>query len=389
MRRYGELFAVNLKKLRKERGMTQRALAEVCGYSEKAVSKWEHGESVPSIDILFILARVFSISVDELFADEKTVYYLGVDGGGTKTELALADASGKIIRTCMAPCSNPMDIGAEAAKSVLREAIYDVCRDIPLSSVCMFAGIAGGASADMKRTMTAFFGEFRFRAFENDGDNQNIIEAGLGREDGITVILGTGICVFSQIRGKQEKVAGWGYLIDDGGSAYNIGRDALHAYFGALDGSEEASLLSERISALGEDPQRLLRRIYAEGKRTVASFAPLVYRAAEDGDETAEAIINRNMAEAAHAIETAAKRFKRYPIKVVAAGGLLKEPRVTGDLRAALRHPERFEITALDCAPVIGAVRRAMALDGAAVPDDIRREGEKTAEAEEQAIERD
>ncbi|MFQ9147986.1 MAG: hypothetical protein ACLR5G_06880 [Eubacteriales bacterium] len=45
-------------------------------------------------------------------------------------------------------------------------------------------------------------------------------KAGLGREDGIKVILGTGICAFSQIHGKREKVAGWGYFIDDGGSAY-------------------------------------------------------------------------------------------------------------------------------------------------------------------------
>ena len=74
-------------------------------------------------------------------------------------------------------------------------------------------------------------------------------KAGLGREDGIKVILGTGICAFSQIHGKREKVAGWGYLIDDGGSATNIDRDALHAYFGVFNGSGEVPQLTERISA--------------------------------------------------------------------------------------------------------------------------------------------
>ena len=62
--------------LRREKGLSQEALAERCGVSRQAIGKWENNISTPSIDKLVLLADVFDVSLDELvgrkFKDEYT-----------------------------------------------------------------------------------------------------------------------------------------------------------------------------------------------------------------------------------------------------------------------------------------------------------------------------
>lgn len=290
-------------------------------------------------------------------------YYLGIDGGGTKTDLVLENQDGKVIRTLRVGACNPVDIGFEASKDILREAIYDICRDIPFFSVCLFAGIAGGTSAGMQQRFREFFEEFHFRAFANDSDIMNIMKVGLGDSDGITMILGTGICAFVQKDKQYSKVAGWGYLIDNGGSGYNFGRDALHAYFGAVDGTEKGTALTEEIDAIYPGgTHKLMEYIYRDGKKAVASFAPAVFAALDKGDEVAEKILERNIKEAVHIIETAAGEFPEGKISVVLAGGLTNQPRVLEGIKAFLQEPERFEFQILTTEPVNGAVMLAREL---------------------------
>jgi len=56
----------NIKRLRREVGMTQEQLAEKLNITNAAVSKWERGDSFPDITMLFPIADYFGISVDEL-----------------------------------------------------------------------------------------------------------------------------------------------------------------------------------------------------------------------------------------------------------------------------------------------------------------------------------
>ena len=153
---YLENFSANLKHLRKKGNITQKALAKMLGYSEKTVSKWECGAAIPNIETLFAIAKILHTNLEALFHDGE-IYYLGIDGGGTKTELALAGSDGQIIRTLKTDSCNPVDIGLDAAKAILKEAIYKICEDIRLSSVYAFAGIAGGTTADMQQKLKEFF----------------------------------------------------------------------------------------------------------------------------------------------------------------------------------------------------------------------------------------
>ena len=76
-----------------------------------------------------------------MFSDGER-YFLGIDGGGKKTEFALADSDGNIIRTTILGTSNPSDIGIDAALNVIKTGISEVCADIPKSNISLFAGLA-------------------------------------------------------------------------------------------------------------------------------------------------------------------------------------------------------------------------------------------------------
>ncbi len=66
-------FSENIKRLRKERDLTQEALADFLGVSFQAVSKWERGESYPDIEMLPVISSFFEITIDELLGIDKSV----------------------------------------------------------------------------------------------------------------------------------------------------------------------------------------------------------------------------------------------------------------------------------------------------------------------------
>ena len=65
----GYLTADTIKTLREGRKLTQRALAEAVGVTDKAVSKWERGESLPDVAVLAELARLYGVTLDYLIQD--------------------------------------------------------------------------------------------------------------------------------------------------------------------------------------------------------------------------------------------------------------------------------------------------------------------------------
>ncbi len=352
-------FGSNIRRLRISFGMTQAELGDKLGYSEKSISKWERGGCIPSVSTLINIANFFKVKIDDLIKDDG-FYFLGIDGGGTKTHLALADSQMNVIRELKTDCCNPIDIRIENTEKILKDAVYGICEGISLSNVIMYAGITGGTSHDMKNRLHDFFKGFGFRAFENDNDVQNIIAAGLEDKDGIAVILGTGFCIFSQNKGVQKRFGGWGYFFDDGGSAFNIARDGIAAHFRAVDGIGKASLISDIINKTYPDPQMLLGKLYMEGKNGVASFASAVLEAAEKNDETAVEIIERNIKYVASAIRRAVCDFSEN-VPIVVAGGLTTAGIIPEYLKNEFEK-EQYDIRILTKPPVYGALKCAKKL---------------------------
>ena len=84
-------FSHNLKKYRKKFNLTQSRLGNILGYTEKAIAKWESGNTLPSVRAIAELAKNFQIKIDDLLVSPYGKYILGIDGGGTKTHYMLCD----------------------------------------------------------------------------------------------------------------------------------------------------------------------------------------------------------------------------------------------------------------------------------------------------------
>ena len=329
MDNYSKIFADNLRHFRKEMKLTQEQLANRLGYTEKAISKWEQGASIPPADTLLMLADALNVGLDDLFSHtSQPTYYLGVDGGATKTSFALADAEGNIINEIVLGPSNPFDLGFEAAAEIISKGINEITRNIRKKKIAFFAGISGGGTPDMKERFRAFFDGFGFMRSGNGSDAENIIAAGLKGEDGAIIIMGTGSSCFVSHGGVTTRIGGLGYLFDHGGSGYDIGNAAIKAACSAEDKSGEQTLIRDYVleergfsSALEN-----LSYFYSIGKSGIASYSPAVFRAYDEGDKVAEEILDKNMAHVAHLARTTLKYLQSTdkPVKIAVVGGLTK-----------------------------------------------------------------
>ncbi|MBQ8146800.1 MAG: XRE family transcriptional regulator [Clostridia bacterium] len=352
--------------MRKKLGKTQKALADAIGYSEKTVSKWETEGSIPSIEALFRVANIFHVSIVELFRCDEGIYYLGIDGGGTKTEFALSDFEGKIVCRLFMDGCNPNTVGIERTKCIIEDGIIQVCKDVPFSSVAVYAGIAGCASGNYADEVKSMLEKMSFAACDVGSDNNNIVAAGLGDNEGITVILGTGICSYVVKRNEIKRIAGWGYLFDNGGSAFHIGRDALNAYFSAYDGSGEETSLVQRIKeTFSYSNADFLEYLYNGGNKVVSSYAMCVFEEAEKGDRVAVNILKKNIDEITRLLRTSLSHFSTYneKIPVILGGGLTNQALLLPYLTTALgEDTKRCNIQILSVPPVQGALELAKSL---------------------------
>ena len=366
-----ESFAQNLRSIRKNAGLTQKLLGQRIGYSEKAVSKWESGV-LPPVAALVKIADSLQTSVDELLTTaQEPAYFLGIDGGATKTEFVLTDAAGNVLCRHFEGSCNPMDIGMEAAQKVLDTGIRTVCKGVPMRKISMFAGISGGISGNNKEIFHDFFTKFPFARFDNGSDAQLIVAAGLGDGDGIAVIMGTGSVAFVQKDGEMHRIGGMGYLFDNGGNGYCMGRDAIHAALCAEDASGEQTLLHKMVTEkLGKASAiAALGELYALGKRGVASYAPLVFRAAAEGDGVARNILRRNMKEIAVLLATGRKKLGGAHVKAVFVGGLTNRWEILlPDILDQLPEKEYYELSVYQGRAVNGALALAGLKEG--VKDD-------------------
>lgn len=308
------------------------------------------------------LSELFGVSLDELvYENTAQKYFLGIDGGGTKTAFKLEDEAGKVLKTVYKGACNPNDIGMEKAKQILKEGIQEICQGIPYSRIVMFAGIAGGGlTGDNDAVLKKFFEQFGFLAFGNDSDVDNLA-AFSEYEDCILTIMGTGFIVFALHGGQKIRIAGWGQLFDQGGSGYNLGRDAIYAALQAADGMGEPTLLTELFEEqLGESAVDHLNIFYQEGKKYIASFSKLVFEAAEQGDKVANRILEDNAVFVARAIQTGCnaicKDKKDVEIPVLFAGGLNARSDVLFPLIRKNLGEQRCDLIQISKEPVDGAL---------------------------------
>ena len=359
-----EIIARNIRSRRKELKMTQNELADLLGYSAKAVSKWESGAGAPPTVILPRLVQVLQTNLDTLMGDfSDQLFYLGIDGGGTKTEFALADSKGNIIKSVCLGTSNPSDVGIENALNILRAGIFEVCGNVPKSNISAFAGLAGGSTVGIFEQISAFLSRFGFANVKNGSDAMNSVAASLGDADGISVIMGTGSVTFAQVNRKTHRVGGYGYLLGDAGSGFSLGREAILAALCFEDGSGEETVLYEAVRKKCGTERVLesLGKFYSGGKREIAQYAPLVLNAYSDGDKVAKRILLNELEKVAQTIRGASKHLPnaKEPTRVVLCGTLCTKDDIIHRALCDIMSNENYSISICESPLILGALRLA------------------------------
>ena len=101
-------IANRLYELRKKNNLSQEELAEKIGVSRQAVSKWERAEASPDTDNLILIARLYSVSIDELLSTEEPVEPVAQPAEGTREDYfrETADPTESSSRTTMNPVAS-------------------------------------------------------------------------------------------------------------------------------------------------------------------------------------------------------------------------------------------------------------------------------------------
>ena len=273
-------------------------------------------------------------------------FFLGIDGGGTRTRVALADGEGRESARAEGP---PTLIDPADPKATLG-VIVDLCRGVAakggadLPVVGLWAGIAGAGTEPMKGVVETALREAGLSSRTSVGaDAEATFHDAFPSGPGILLISGTGsIALARGGDGSRVRVGGWGVHLGDEGSGYQIGMAALRALARGEDGRGVPTKLRDPVlEALGvAGPPELIKWTATSRKADVAALVPLICEVAEAGDPAATTVIEQAVDELVEHVRTLVRRLEPWPAtpEVALAGGLIEQ---AGPLR--LRVIRAFE----------------------------------------------
>jgi len=168
------------------------------------------------------------------------LYYLGIDGGGTKTTCAVGDDS-QLLATAVGGPSNIVRVGERQARESLEQAVRRACAAAgitPAEVARTCIGGSGAAHPELAARVRDILAAILPTPVDVVGDMQIALEAAFGIGPGVIVIAGTGSIAYGRDReGKTTRAGGWGFAIGDEGSAHWIGRASVSAVLRAADRS--------------------------------------------------------------------------------------------------------------------------------------------------------
>lgn len=154
---------------------------------------------------------------------------------------------------------------------------------------------------------------------------------GLSGQDGTLVIAGTGSVVYGRQARHFLRVGGWGFILGDEGSAYDIAKTALKAVLNRTNAGQESTLTSALIAALNTDSvPAAVRQFYAQDRKTNAKLALTIAQLADQGNAEAQAVLTTTTTALATQITTLYQRYQAPQPETVALSGsvLQRNPRV-------------------------------------------------------------
>ena len=305
----------------------------------------------------------------------REMYFLGIDGGGTKTHAVITDASFKVIGEAFSEASNALRVGLEEAVLHIDQAVNEAClragiepRDI--ASAC--AALAGISHPIHYHTMKDALDErLGLNHLELVTDARAALAGALDGQPGVVLIAGTGsIAMGMNEAGEQSRSGGWGPTLGDEGSGYDIARQALKAVISSFDGRAPKTLLTERVcKKLGiASAKDLPGVIYNSDSESVeiASLARVVAEAASEGDPTARDILARAGRDLSELVVSVIRKLglESKSFRVACVGSVFKSGEcILGPLgEAVLAVAPKAVIGPPLFPPTIGAVKLAQVL---------------------------
>lgn len=299
-------------------------------------------------------------------------FFLGIDGGGSKTECVLADESGAVVARATGPGSNLRRVSAEILQQHLQETLEALRGEAHLERLrpeVVCAGFAGAGDAKARAMAKEVLKELlppRFLYVV--GDMEVALEAAVGAGRGVVLIAGTGSIAYGRNDlGQQARAGGRGVKFGPGrrlqvdeGSGLDIGMRAVRAVGNPL-------LFWRRWTPLGRKMKKVLRGSSRGGVAfEFAHLVPLVVEAAREKDPRAHKILE----EAGDALARLGLDVLRQldllaaEVRVAASGGVFKEsPEVLARVQAKLlKAAPRARVELLAVSPAEGAVRLAQRL---------------------------
>lgn len=272
-------------------------------------------------------------------------YIVGIDGGGTKTAVAIAhDQEDDTLTFTVGPINyNGGDADAIAAsfeEIFNRTKLY--CGNLQeVAHVCI--GAAGISNPLVVRFLEQHVRSNGYNGpLTITGDQETALYGAQNDMQGIILIAGTGsICFGVNEEGEQHRTGGFGHLIDDEGSGYSIGRDLLSLLVRAEDGRIKDSIIPAMVyEQLGLGTvQEVIGFVYDKNttKKEIAQLAPIMTNACEKGDVHALKLAEHCAASLYELVVPVIERLKLVDSPIAIAGSVLqKSPFVKAALERKL-----------------------------------------------------
>jgi glucosamine kinase len=301
---------------------------------------------------------------------------IGVDGGGTKTRVLLADDRGSEIISVEGTGSTVRPGQAEKSAVTIASLVREALESSGMSHVrprVLCAGVAGtGRDPERQALWQALIAQDVADDVVVHADASIALDDAFGEGAGILLIAGTGSVAFGRgPTGRFKRCGGWGAVIGDEGSGAWIGRRALSVVTASADGREPATALVGAVltAAEVEEVDDLVAWASSATPGTLATLAPAVASAADAGDLRANAILTLAVEELTLHVRALARELfgdERAAAPVALAGGLMDrgstlrrrfEHRLRSAVPGAQVHPH-------EVVPARGAVRGALRMLG-------------------------
>jgi len=261
-------------------------------------------------------------------------YFIGIDGGGTKSKCILTDQKLKIIYETTGGPSNFLMLGNDKVSETILNLIFECVQKNNLTfddiSAIVLGTTGGGRRNDAESLEITIQNlaksqQINLNNFRVESDARIALEGAFSGKPGSILIAGTGSIMFGKDRlGNIHRVGGFGRFIGDEGSGFRLGQRGLNSIAKEFDGRGNKTLISKLLKEKFniESPENLITEIY-RNNFDIASVAPLVIEAAEKGDKISVNIIESEAEEIILHISAMKNKLNEKILSISFIGSLL------------------------------------------------------------------